>query len=317
KIALFCNVDRGAVIEEQDVASSIYEVPIDLLGQGIDTLISGRLGLPSSPPDLADWQQMLDSVRNPLSSVEIAVVGKYMRLRDAYKSVFEALDHAGAHHRVKVVPRCVESEDIEKQGPGALLDGVSGVLVPGGFGNRGIEGKILAVRHARENSLPFLGLCLGMQCATIEFARNVAGLAGANSTEFDATSPHPVISLLPGQENIERKGATMRLGACDCVLQEGTAAHRAYGSSPVSERHRHRYEFNNDYRRILGDKGLVFCGTSPDGMLVEMIEIPSHPWFVATQAHPEFKSRPASPHPLFRDFVGAAAEPGPPVGRTQ
>ena len=306
KIALFCNVDRENVIEEKDVEHTIYEVPLVLAEQGLDKFITQRLGLADRPTYLSDWKEMVEVMTNPGDEVEIAVVGKYMKLRDAYKSVFEALDHAGAHHRLKVKPRYVESEDIEAKGQCDLLEGVNGILVPGGFGNRGIEGKIAAARYARENGIPYLGLCLGMQCATIEFARNVLGMEKANSTEFDENTPYPVISMLSQQKNVKHKGASMRLGACPCVLKDGTLTRRAYGAKEISERHRHRYEFNNEYRETFEKAGFVISGVSPDGTLVEMIEIAKHPWYVATQAHPEFKSRPNRAHPLFREFVGAA-----------
>jgi CTP synthase len=312
KIALFCNVDVEAVLEERDVATSIYEIPEVLVRQKVDRVIIDTLGLEAGVLRLDDWTAMLERVRNPKGSVRIAVVGKYIELQDAYKSIYEALAHAGAAHAVKVEVERIEAEDLEKGGPGRL-DGLQGILVPGGFGMRGIEGKLVAARHARETGIPYLGICLGMQCAVIEFARNVLGLEGANSSEFDADTPHAVIALLDEQRNVTKMGGTLRLGAFPCRLEPGSKAHAAYGVTQVSERHRHRYEFNNAYRERFEAAGVRFSGTSPDGGLVEMIELApetDHPWFVATQAHPEFKSRPADAHPLFRAFVGAAIERG-------
>jgi len=258
---------------------------------------------------MSDWREMLEHVRHPQGEVRIAVVGKYIKLQDAYKSIYEALDHAGAARAVRVVVDRVEAEELEAKGPERLA-GAGGILVPGGFGTRGIEGKLVAVRFARENGVPFLGICLGMQCAVIEFARNVLGLERANSAEFDPETPDPVIALLDEQKKVTKMGGTMRLGAFPCRLETGSLAHAAYGQDDVSERHRHRYEFNNEYRDSFGKAGVRFSGLSPDGALVEMIELAreaGHPWFVATQAHPEFKSRPVAPHPLFRAFVEAAA----------
>ncbi|MFO0849219.1 MAG: CTP synthase [Gemmataceae bacterium] len=307
KIALFCNVERKAVIEEKDREFSIYEVPLSLHSNKLDELIVERLHLThATPPRLDDWRAMLDRMRTPAHEVTIALVGKYVKHRDAYKSVYESLDHAGIAHHAKVRIQRFESEVIERDGAARHLAGVDGVLVPGGFDKRGIPGKVEAIRFARENSVPFFGICLGLQCATIEYARNVAGLDGANSTEFDKDAPHPVVCLQDAQRKITRVGGTMRLGAFDCTLTPGTAAFAAFGSPVISERHRHRYEVNNDYRRRLEEAGLVISGTSPDGSLVEVIELPSHPWFVGIQSHPEFKSKPTEPHPLFRDFIGAA-----------
>jgi CTP synthase len=248
---------------------------------------------------------MLDRIRNPKGSVRIAVVGKYIELQDAYKSIYEALAHAGAAHAVKVEVERIEAEVLERDGT-KLLEGIDGILIPGGFGTRGIEGKLVAARHARENGVPYLGICLGMQCAVIEFARNVLGLEGAHSAEFDTDTLHPVIALLDEQKQVTKMGGTMRLGAFPCELKPDSKAHDAYGHFEVSERHRHRYEFNNAFRERFEEAGMCFSGTSPDGSLVEMIELGDHPWFVATQAHPEFKSRPADAHPLFKGFVGAA-----------
>ena len=308
KIALFCNVDDDAVLEEVDVETSIYEIPEVLVKQKIDRLIVDFLGLEAGKLRMDDWTEMLERLRNPKGEVPIAVVGKYIKLQDAYKSIYEALDHAGAAHGLRVQIKRVEAEELERNGPGALED-VAGVLVPGGFGTRGIEGKVVAVRWARENKVPFLGICLGMQCAVIEFARNVLGLEGANSAEFDPDTPHPVIALLDEQKKVTKMGGTMRLGAFPCRLETGSLAHAAYGKDEVSERHRHRYEFNSDYRDSFEKAGARFSGLSPDGALVEMIELvpeTGHPWFVATQAHPEFKSRPVAPHPLFLAFVEVA-----------
>jgi CTP synthase len=307
KLALFCNVERDLVIEEQDVAHSIYEVPLALVDQKMDTSILELLHLPANQLDFADWRQMVDTlIHATTGELEIAVVGKYISLQDAYKSIYEALTHAGIAHKVKVRVRQVESEDVEVKGAEALLGGVHGILVPGGFGDRGIEGKVSAVRYARENGIPYFGICLGMQCAVIEFARGVAGLSNANSSEFDGATAHPVIHLMESQRKIYRKGGTMRLGAYPCVLREGTEAAACYGSLDVSERHRHRYEFNNTFRAQLEAHGLVFSGVSPDGELVEVVEYPAHPWFVACQFHPEFQSTPLQAHPLFSGFVGAA-----------
>jgi len=307
KLALFCNVERELVIEEKDVDNSIYEVPLALAEQDLDVYILELLRLHVDRLDLRDWRAMLDRLVNPKrGTVEIAVVGKYISLQDAYKSIYESLTHGGIANDVKVTVRQIESEDIERQGAAALLSGVDGILVPGGFGDRGIEGKIAAVRYARENSIPFFGICLGMQCAVMDFGREVCGLAGANSSEFDGQTAHPVIHLMASQRDIHRKGGTMRLGAYPCRLEAGTVAAGCYGMADISERHRHRYEFNNAYRGMMAEKGLVFSGISPDGELVEVIEYPVHPWFVACQFHPEFQSTPMNAHPLFRGFVGAA-----------
>ncbi len=308
KLALFCNVDLNLVIEERDVANSIYEVPVDLAEQDVDVYILELLHLHVDRLDFADWRQMLQRLVHPAhGEVNIAVVGKYISLQDSYKSIYEALTHGGIAHDVKVRVRQVESEDVERRGAAALLEGVDGILVPGGFGDRGIEGKISTVRHARENGIPFFGICLGMQCAVMEYARNVCGMAGANSTEFNADAPHPVIHLMESQRDVRRKGGTMRLGAYPCTLAEGSVAARCYGQSSIQERHRHRYEFNNVYREALCGKGLVLSGLSPDGTLVEIVENPAHPWFVACQFHPEFQSTPLRAHPLFNGFVGAVA----------
>lgn len=306
KIALFCNVDRGSVIEEKDVKPFLYEIPLILVDQGLDTIIVKKLGLKTNGDNIGRWLSMLEIVKNPQHSVEIAVVGKYIGLQSAYESIYEALTHGGIGNNTRTRIRRVESEDIENSSAAQHLEGCQGILVPGGFGERGIEGKIAAIKYARENNIPLFGICLGMQCATIEFARNVCDLKEANSTEFDANTPHPVISLLEEQRQVSLKGGTMRLGAQPCVLKENTSAWRAYGVQGVSERHRHRYEFNNAYRECFASKGMVFSGISPDGQLVEIIELKEHPWFVAVQFHPEFKSKPINPHPLFKEFIKAA-----------
>jgi len=307
KLALFCNVDNDLVIEEPDVQHSIYEVPVDLAEQGLDVYILEMLGLHVKPLRIDDWKSMLAlHIAPPRGDVEIAVVGKYISLRDAYKSIYEALSHAGTACGARVRARMIESEDIEAQGCEKLLAGAQGILVPGGFGSRGIEGKIRAVQYARENKVPFFGICLGMQCAVIEFARNVCGFSGANSSEFDAACAYPVIDLMEAQKKIEAKGGTMRLGAYPCELAPGTGARSAYGEDRVEERHRHRYEFNGAFRARMEEKGLVVAGTCPKGGLVEIVELAGHPWFVGCQFHPEFKSRPLKAHPLFREFVAAA-----------
>ncbi|MCK5132953.1 MAG: CTP synthase [Candidatus Sabulitectum sp.] len=307
KLSLFCGVARTAVIEEKDVKNSIYEVPLDLAKQGLDSLILGKFNLPENRLDLSQWKAMVARTVNPdCGKVKIAVVGKYMALRDAYKSIFEALSHGAIEQRLDLRVKCIEAEDLQNRDPEELLGRVDGILVPGGFGYRGLDGKMEAVKFARENDIPFFGICLGMQCAAIDTARNKAGLPESNSLEFDPETPHPVISLMDEQKNVVNKGGTMRLGAYPCILEEGSRALEAYGTTDVSERHRHRFEFNNQYREILEKAGLRFTGLSPDGNLVEVIERPDHCWFVAVQFHPEFKSRPLNPHPLFRAFINAA-----------
>lgn len=307
KLALFCNVDEELVIEEKDVEHSIYEVPLELTKQDVDIYIAEKLGLHVSKIDMSDWQDMVDTLVHPENGeVEIAVVGKYISLQDSYKSIYEALTHGGIANSVKVNIRMVESEDVEKEGAEKLLGGVDGILVPGGFGDRGIEGKIQSVQYARENRIPFFGICLGMQCAVMEFARNVCGLEGANSAEFDPDTPHPVIDLMEEQKKVTDMGGTMRLGHWDCLLEKGTRAHKAYQNTDIKERHRHRYEFNDVYKGQLVEKGLVISGTSPKSGLVEVVELKEHPWFVACQYHPEFQSRPLEAHPLFREFIASA-----------
>ncbi len=308
KIALFCNVPVEAVIEERDKDFSIYEVPLSLVEHGLDELIVRRLGLKAGKLDLSQWRDLLHRLRNPDHEISIAVVGKYSEHRDAYKSIYEALDHAGIANKAQVRIQRVHSEAVEREGPERLLAGVDGVLVPGGFGERGIEGKVDAIRFARQRGIPFLGICLGMQCAVAEYARNVMGLEGANSTEFDKDNPHPVICLLDEQKTITDKGGTMRLGAQPTRLEPDSQAAACYGTLEISERHRHRYEFNNVYRQRFAAHGMRVVGTSPDGSLVEIVEIPDHPWFVAVQFHPEFKSQPTRAHPLFDGFVAAAVK---------
>lgn len=306
KIALFCNVPVEAVIEEKDKDFSIYEVPISLVDHGLDELIVRKLGLKAGEPDLDDWRDLLHRLRNPKHEISIAVVGKYAEHRDAYKSIYESLDHAGISNRTRIRLLRIHSETVEREGPERTLAGVDGVLVPGGFGERGIEGKVDAVRFARERGIPFFGICLGMQCAVAEYARNVSGMADANSTEFDKDTPHPVICLLDEQKTITDKGGTMRLGAQPTVLEPQSRAAACYGKLEISERHRHRYEFNNVYRQQFVANGMAVTGTSPDGALVEIVEILDHPWFVAVQFHPEFKSQPTRPQPLFHGFIEAA-----------
>ena len=295
KMALFCNVPLEAVIEERDKDFSIYEVPLSLVDNRLDELIVKKLRLPAETLDLNDWRELIHRLRNPEHEISIAVVGKYAEHADAYKSIYESLDHAGVHHRVQIRIGRIHSESVEKEGPECLLSGFDGILVPGGFGERGIEGKVDAIRFAREREIPFFGICLGMQCAVIEFARNVVGLAGAHSTEFHKDTPHPVICLLDEQKQITRKGGTMRLGAQPAQLDPHSLAAQCYGIEQISERHRHRYEFNNLYRQQFAAHGLGFSGLSPDGALVEIVELPQHPWFLAVQFHPEFKSKPTQP----------------------
>jgi CTP synthase len=308
KIALYCNVEKRAVIEERDKTVSIYEVPLSLVENKLDELIVEKLNLRAAPLDISDWQAMLHRVFHPAHEVTIAVVGKYIKYQDAYKSVYEALDHAGIALTSRVVIRRVESEEIEQEGAERVLGGVDGVLVPGGFGYRGVSGKVEAIRFARDRQIPFFGICLGLQCAVIEFARNVAGLEDANTTEIDRNCRHPVVCLLDEQYSITQLGGTMRLGLCPTALKEGSLAAAAYGGTLVHERHRHRYEFNNVYRQQFAARGMSFSGTSPDGKLVEVIEIPAHPWFLAVQCHPEFRSKPTQSHPLFRSFIKASLE---------
>lgn len=305
KIALFCNVEKGAVITAKDV-ETVYEVPIVFRKEGLDELIVRLLHLDTGPPNLREWDAMVQKIKHPKHEISVALVGKYIGLKESYKSLAEALMHGGIDHETRVNIHWLESEEIERQGTERVLREADGILIPGGFGVRGIEGKIETIRFARERGIPFLGLCLGMQCAVIEFARTVAGLKEANSSEFDPKTPHPVIDLMADQRTVSEKGGTMRLGSYACRIADSSLAHKAYGVAEVRERHRHRYEFNNAYRDVLTGQGLILSGLSPDGRLVEIVELRDHPWFVATQFHPEFTSRPHHPHPLFSGFVGAA-----------
>jgi CTP synthase len=305
KIGLFCNVSSEAVIEASD-ASTIYEVPLIFARQHFDSLVIERLGLETRNPDLSAWGKMVERIKNPSHRIKIAVVGKYIKLRDAYKSIIESFAHAGVENDVKVDIKWVDAESMESELPEALLNDVAGILVPGGFGERGIEGKLQAIRYAREENIPFLGICLGMQCAVIEFARHVCGLERANSSEFDPDTPHPVIDLMEDQKHIENMGGTMRLGSYPCKLQKNTLAYKAYKNEMIHERHRHRYEFNNRYREIMKENGMILSGMSPDGNLVEIIELKDHPFFIGSQFHPELKSRAMRAHPLFREFVAAS-----------
>ncbi|MCK9241414.1 CTP synthase [Desulfocurvus sp.] len=316
KIALFCNVDKDAVFCAVDV-DSIYKVPLKLYDEGLDQKVAIMLKLPAKNPDLSPWHSLVHRLDHPQGEVTIAICGKYVDLKEAYKSLHEALVHGGVANGVRVNLRYINSEEIDAGSVAGLLQDCDGVLVPGGFGSRGVEGKIKAIEYARRNKVPFFGICLGMQCAVIEFARNVAGLAGANSEEFDQNTPHPVIYLMKEWYDFQKgrvevrdalcnKGGTMRLGAYPCRLEPDTRAHAAYGRDAIDERHRHRYEFNKAYFDQLKEQGLVFSGLSPDGELVEIVELPDHPWFLGCQFHPEFKSNPMRPHPLFREFIGAA-----------
>ncbi len=307
KIALFADVDEGSVIASPDVPD-VYLVPQVLQREGLDELVCAKLGIQTGPAELGEWADLTRRIDERRELVEIALVGKYVKLQDAYLSVHEALKHAGLHHGSAVRVRWVDAENMSYEEAAELLDTVDGVLVPGGFGSRGWEGKILACRVARELRIPYLGICLGMHVAVSEFARHVVGLDGANSTEMDPETPYPVIDLLPEQKGVEDLGGTMRLGARAVEVADGTRARELYGDSVIFERHRHRYEVNNLYREQLTDAGLVVCGTFEQGRLVEIVELPNHPWFVASQFHPEFKSRPTRPAPLFNGFVAAALE---------
>jgi CTP synthase len=307
KISLFCDTDIEAVVTALN-AETIYEVPLMLNEEGLDEYIVKHLGLPGHPPDLSEWSGLVERIKDLSSEVRIAVVGKYVDLPDAYISIAESLNAAGIKHGVKVKPVWVASDTLVEGRCGESLKSVHGVLVPGGFGVRGIEGKIAAIQYARENGIPFLGLCLGLQCAVIEFSRNVAGMKEANSSEFDPDTAYPVIDLMAHQKDVDGLGGTMRLGLYPCRIAPGTRAADAYGEEVIYERHRHRYEVNNALRHKMEEAGLTFSGLSPDDRLVEIIEISDHPWFVASQFHPEFKSRPLKPHPLFREFVGAAVK---------
>lgn len=305
KIALFCNVEVNSVFTAKDV-NCIYEVPLIFHREGLDAKIVDLLNIWTGQPKLEVWEDVVNRFNNPPDEVCIGIVGKYVNLTDSYKSLNEALVHGGIANNCRVKLKFIDSEKIEAEGLGTSLDDVDAVLVPGGFGIRGIEGMILAVQYAREKKIPFFGICLGMQMAVVEYARNICGLNKANSSEFDPATPYPVIDLLPEQRNVKEKGASMRLGAWPCVVEPDSFAFTAYGQKKISERHRHRYEFNNDYKKTVTDKGLRITGISPDGRLAEIVEIKDHPWFLGCQFHPEFKSRPIKPHPLFGRFIEAA-----------
>ena len=308
KISMFCNVPFEAVIEMKDVDHSIYELPLVLQRERMDDLVCRHLHLDTPPAAMGEWQEIIRKLIAPRHRVRIGVVGKYIELNDAYKSVYEAVIHGGVANDCGVEIVKLDAEDIERQGAEKVLKGLGGILVPGGFGERGIEGKIQAAQYARENKVPYLGLCLGMQIATIEFGRNVLKLDGAHSTEFNPQSPHPVIDLQESQKGVDKMGGTMRLGAQACQLTKDTLAWRLYNAFVIHERHRHRYEFNNDYRERYEQAGFVFSGLTPNGKLVEIIEIPNHPFYIASQFHPEFQSKPNQPHPLFKGFIAAAHE---------
>ncbi|EFV35512.1 CTP synthase [Gemella morbillorum M424] len=307
KISLFCDIPKQNVIESRDV-SNLYELPVNLKAQKIDDIVLKHFGLSAPEADMTEWLALVDRVDNLKENVKIALVGKYVELHDAYISVVESLKHAGYKHNSKVKIDWIQSEDITEENVHEYLKEADGILVPGGFGDRGVEGKITTIKYARENKIPFFGICLGMQLAAVEFARNVCGLTGAHSSELDPNTPYPIINLLPDQENVVEMGGTLRLGSYPCTLTEGSQAHKEYGEINITERHRHRYEFNNFYRERLTNKGLVLSGVSPDGRLVEIVELPEHPWFVAGQFHPEFKSRPEKAHPLFAGFIRASLE---------
>ena len=307
KIALFCNVSEDCVIQNL-TASTLYEVPLLLEKEGLCRVVCRKLGLNAGEPDMRHWHELVEQIHRATRPVTIALVGKYTELHDAYLSVAESLFHAGTACGAQVDIRWVDSQHLTAENIADALAGCKGILVPGGFGDRGIEGMILAAQYARENRIPYLGICLGMQIAVIEFARHVAGWSDAHSAEFDSATAHPVIDLMPDQVGVTAKGGTMRLGKYPCVLTAGTRAQAAYGQSEIWERHRHRYECSNVFRPVLEEAGLRIAGTSPDGRLVEMVELPEHPWYVGCQFHPEFKSRPDRPHPLFRGFVAAALE---------
>ncbi len=307
KIAMFCNVQPDSVIENKTL-NNLYEVPLMLEKSNFSSIVCSKLGLETPEPDLTEWEEMVQKIKTRTYKVDIGLVGKYVELHDAYLSVAEALKHAGYAHNTHVDIHWIDSEKITKDNVAEKLTGLDGIIVPGGFGNRGIEGMITSIQYARENNLPFFGICLGMQLAVIEYARNVAGISDANSGEFDELCKNKVIDFMPGQSDEIDKGGTLRLGAYPCVIRPETVVERCYRSSQISERHRHRYDFNNDYREILENKGLTLSGISPDGKLVEMVELSDRPFYVGVQFHPEFKSRPTRPHPLFSGFIGAAFE---------
>ncbi|HIZ08426.1 MAG TPA: CTP synthase [Candidatus Eubacterium avistercoris] len=305
KIALFCNVPSNHVLQNLDV-EYLYEAPLAMEHEHLAHVACECLKLPCPEPDLTDWKEMVDALRHPDKEVEIALVGKYIQLHDAYISVVEALKHGGIDQRATVNIKWVDSEQLNDDNVDEVLGGVQGILVPGGFGDRGIDGKLCAIQYAREHEIPFLGLCLGMQLAIVEFARHVCGMNDAHSIELDPNTTHPVIALMPDQDGVEDIGGTLRLGSYPCILDKSSKAYELYNQETIHERHRHRYEVNNDYRNALSEHGMLLSGLSPDGRIVEMIELPSHPWFLATQAHPELKSRPNRPHPLFSGFISAA-----------
>ena len=307
KIALFCNVPKTHVLQNLDV-EVLYEAPLAMEEEHLAEVACQCLNLPCPEPDLDEWRAMIDAWKHPEKEVTVALVGKYIQLHDAYISVVESLKHGGVANRASVNIKWIDSETVTPENVGELLGDVSGILVPGGFGSRGIEGKIQAIKYARENKIPFLGLCLGMQLSIVEFARDVIGYSDAHSAELDPSTAHPVIHLMPDQDGIEDIGGTLRLGSYPCVLNKDSKAYALYGTETIHERHRHRYEVNNDYRTVLQNNGMMLSGISPDGRIVEMIELPDHPWFVATQAHPELKSRPNRPHPLFKGFIAASLE---------
>jgi len=307
KISLFCNVDKDCVVQNLD-AETLYEVPLMLEEEGLAKIVCRKLHIDCTSPDLEEWKQMVEREKNPQGSVKVALVGKYVELHDAYISIVESLKHAGIYHQTEIEIDWINAEEVNENNVNEILSGADAVLVPGGFGDRGIEGKIAAITYARVNKVPYFGICLGMQCAVIEFARNVAGLKGAHSSELNPNTPYPVIDLMPEQKDIDEMGGTMRLGAYPCKVAKNSFAYNAYNEDLIYERHRHRYEVSNEYRSILEEKGLYITGVSPDDRLVEMVELKDHPWFVGVQFHPEFLSRPNRPHPLFRDFIGAAIE---------
>lgn len=306
KLSLFCSVPREAVIEEMDVAHSIYELPHMLKKEGLDKLVTRFLGLDAPAPKQDEWEEVVHRLLNPKHKVRVGMVGKYMDLQDSYLSVNESLVHGGIRNDCAVEVIHIDAEDIERDGPEAHLSELNGILVPGGFGDRGTEGKVLASKYAREQGIPYFGLCLGMQIAVIDFARNVLGLENANSEEFDEETPDPVIHIMDDQKDLKDKGATMRLGACPCSLKKDSFAYAAYGKEEISERHRHRFEFNNSYRKDLESAGLIVSGANPDRDLVEIVEVQNHPWFVGVQFHPEFQSKPNKAHPLFASFIEAS-----------
>ena len=307
KIALFCDIDTKAVIECED-ADNLYSIPLNLQEQGLDKLVCDHMKLECKDPDMTEWKDLVTKVKNLSKTITISLVGKYVELQDAYISVVESLRHAGYAFDADVKIKWINAEEVTESNIQELTGGTDGIIVPGGFGDRGVEGKIIAAKYARENKIPFFGICLGMQIASIEYARNVLGLEGAHSAEIDPSTPYPIIDLLPEQKDVEDLGGTLRLGLYPCKLQEDTKAFEAYSDEVVYERHRHRYEFNNEYRQQMEENGCVFSGTSPDGRLVEIIELKDHPWYVACQFHPEFKSRPTRPQPLFKDFIGASVQ---------